>query len=333
MSASASAVTYRALQVQRLSDDFSGLALCERPVPTVGAQQVLVRVRATALNFPDVLLTQGNYQFKPELPFAPGLEAAGEVVAVGEGVRHVKPGDAVVATGRQGGLAELMLAPAGDVRVMPPGLTWAEGAAYSVAGLTAAVALQERGHLRAGETLVVHGASGGTGLAAVQLGRHMGARVIATGRSLDKLQAARSAGADALVVLGPQLREDLLAATGGRGVDVVFDPIGGDVFDASLRALAWGGRLLVIGFLSERAATVRSNYLLIKGLSVLGVRAGEFARRDPERGEQLRRAVDGWATQGVLRPHISASFALSEAVDALRLMARGGVTGKVVVTP
>ena len=323
--------TYRAWQVNSLSDDFSGASMVLRQGPALGPHGVWIRVRAAALNYPDILMTQGAYQFKPELPFVPGLEVAGEVVAVGDAVTHVKAGDRVVAMTRQGGLAQYLMAGSAEVRPMPEGFGWAQAAAYSVAGLTAYVALVNRGNLQPGEVLAVHGATGGTGLAAVQLGHHLGARVIATGRSLEKLAVARDAGADQLLAIGPNLRQDLIELSGGKGVDVVFDPIGGDVFDASMRALAWGGRLLVIGFVSGRAAEVRSNYALIKGTSVVGVRAGEFVRRDPTRGAQAIQAVDAMASKGVLRPPIHAEYPLDQALDAMRLMASGGVRGKLVV--
>jgi len=324
---------YTALVVEHLSPDFSGVALRTLSAAPPGPAEVLVRVRAAALNFPDVLLTQGKYQFTPALPFAPGLEAAGEVVAVGAGVDHVQPGDAVVAQTVQGGaLAQMMVADAREVRPMPANLDWAEAAAYSAAGMTAYVSLVHRAGLAAGETLVVHGASGGTGLATVQLGRHLGARVIATGRSLDKLEVARAAGAHELVLVGPNLRNDILHLTDGAGADVAFDPVGGDVFDASLRSLAWGGRLLVVGFVGGRIADLKSNYVLIKHLSVIGVRAGEYVRRDAARGARVMKEVDALAASGVLKPHISARFPLAEGVQALRTLAQGGATGKVVVT-
>lgn len=323
---------YLALQVQQLSDDFSGVHLTPLPAPALAAQQVLVRTRAASLNFPDVLMTRGAYQLKPELPFVPGVEGAGEVVAVGSAVSHLRVGDAVVAMNRQGALAEMMVAQASAVHALPAGLSWAEAAAYSVAGLTAYVALVHRGRVQAGETVVVHGATGGTGIAAIQLAKHLGARVIATGRSLDKLALARQAGADDLLVIDEHLRENLLRLTDQRGADVVFDPVGGDVFDASVRALAWEGRMLVIGFVSGRAAELRANYILIKGISVIGVRAGEFARRNPTLGAQARQAVDALASQGVLKPLITANFPLRDGVLAMKRMAEGLTAGKVVIT-
>lgn len=322
---------YTALVAEHLSPDFSGLALRRLPLGAPGPGQVQLRVRAAALNFPDVLMSRGDYQFRPQLPFVPGMEAAGEVLAVGQGVSTTQPGDAVVASARQGALAECMTVDAGQLRPMPAGLDWADAASYSVTGLTACVALIERARLQTGETLLVHGASGGTGMAAVQLGRHLGARVIATGRSAEKLEAVRAAGADDCILLGPDLRERVLQMTQGRGVDVVFDPVGGEVFEASLRALDWGGRMLVVGFVSGRPAELRSNYVLIKGLSVIGVRAGEETRRRPERGAQMRADVDALAAQGVLRPPISHRFPLAQARQALETLARGEAVGKIVV--
>ena len=215
---------------------------------------------------------------------------------------------------------------------MPANLDWDEAAAYSAAGMTAYVSLVHRGQLQAGETLVVHGASGGTGLATVQLGRELGARVIATGRSPEKLESARAAGAHDTVLAGENLRNDILRLTENKGADVVFDPIGGDVFDASLRSLAWGGRLLVVGFLGGRIADLKSNYVLIKNISIIGIRAGEFVRRDPAQGARVMREVDALAASGVLKPHICGRFRLEEGVQALEVLARAKATGKVVVT-
>lgn len=328
----AGAAEYAAQVVERLSDDFSGLRLRSLRTPSPGPGQVLVQVRAAALNYPDVLLTQGKYQFRPEPPFVPGLEVSGQVLAVGVDVSHVGVGDAVVANARQGGgFAQRMLADAAEVRTVPAGLDWDEAAAYSMAAITAWVALVERARMKPGETLLVHGASGGTGLATVQLGRHLGARVIATGRSREKLEVARAMGAHEVVPLGADLRDEVLRLTEGRGVDVVFDPVGGDVFDASLRCLAWGGRLLVVGFVGGRIAELKSNYVLIKNLSVIGVRAGEHVRRDPGTGARVRAQVDQLAAQGVFRPHIAARLPLPDLVAGLRMLASGQAAGKVVV--
>jgi NADPH2:quinone reductase len=322
---------YPALVCRFLSDDFSGLELRALALAGPGPEDVLIRVRAAALNFPDVLMAQGRYQFKPPLPFVPGMEAAGEVVAVGGNVSGVAPAQQVVASVRFGAFATYLRVDASHVRAMPPGLTWAEAAAYQTAALTAQVALVERGGLAAGETLLVHGASGGVGTAAVQLGRHLGARVIATGRSQAKLEQARRAGAHETIQLDGDLRERVMQLTAGAGVDVVFDPVGGDLFDASLRCLGWGGRLLVIGFVSGRIAEAKANYLLIKNLSVIGVRAGESGRRDPARGAATLREIDRLAAEGVLRPLISDELPLARAVEGMRRLAAGEVAGKLVI--
>jgi len=324
-------MNYPALVCEALTEDLSGLAVRSVAVPAPDAGQVLVRVRAAALNFPDYLMTQGRYQFKPPMPFVPGLEAAGEVIATGSGVAHVGAGDAVVVHARHGALAGAMIADAGAVRPMPPGLDWAAGAAFHAAALTAYVGLVRRAHLREGETLLVHGASGGVGMACVQLGRHLGARVIATGRSADKLAAVRAHGAHETVALAGDWRDAILRLTDGRGADVVVDTVGGDVFDASLRCMAWGARMLVVGFVGGRIPEVKTNYLLIKNLAVLGVRAGEYGRRDPVRGAENVREIDRLASAGVFKPHICARLAIDQAVEGLRMLADGRVAGKLVV--
>jgi NADPH:quinone reductase len=327
-------MSHRVWSCRELSADLSGLHLLERPTPPVGPGDVCVRVRAAGLNFPDLLMAQGKYQHKPPLPFVAGMECAGEVLAVGVEVRSFERGDKVCFGGHGGAFAETLVAPAPMLRPMPAGLDFAEGAAYGVAALTAWVALVRRASLQAGETLLVHGASGGTGLAAVQLGRHLGATVIATGSSVRKLEAARRAGAQQLLVVGERaagLSDAVKELTAGAGADVVFDPVGGDLFDASVHCTAWGGRLLVVGFASGRIASVPSNLPLIKGFAVIGVRAGEYARRDPPRGEENRRAVDALAARGVFKPLIGARFAFEQAKEAYRAMAERRVAGKIVL--
>jgi NADPH2:quinone reductase len=320
-----------ALVCETLTDDLSGMAVRKLPTPVPGPNQVLLRVRAAALNFPDYLMTQGRYQFKPPMPFVPGLEAAGEVVATGNNVLHVRPGDAVVAHARYGAVASAMLADASEVRPIPPGLDWAGAAAFHAAAITAYVGLVRRAHLQAGETLLVHGASGGVGMACVQLGRHLGARVIATGRSEEKLAIVKAHGAQETINLAGDLREEVLRLTDGHGADVVVDTVGGDVFDASLRCMAWGGRMLVVGFVGGRIPEVKANYILIKNLAILGVRAGEYGRRDPQRGAENVREIDRLASAGVFRPYIGARLSIDQAVEGLRMLAAGQVTGKVVV--
>ena len=325
--------SFTALVCESLSDDLSGLALRSLPLAPPGPGQVRVKIRAAALNFPDYLMTQGRYQFKPDLPFVPGLEAAGEVDAIGTGVTDLAPGARVLVHVRCGALAEAIVADADNVRPIPLGMDFAAGAAFHAAAITAYVALVRRARLASGETLLVHGASGGVGMAAVQLGRHLGARVIATGRSDDKLAIVRANGANETVNLSGDLRDEVMKLTDGRGVDVVFDPIGGDVFDASLRCLGWGGRLLVVGFVAGRIPEVKANYILIKNLSIIGVRAGEQGRRDPQEGVENLREIDRLASEGVFAPYVCARLPLSRAVDGLRMLADGSVIGKVVIEP
>jgi NADPH2:quinone reductase len=324
--------TMRACLVRQLSDDFSGLAVEEVPRPAPGPGEVSIQVRACALNFPDLLMTRGGYQHKPDLPFVPGMEAAGEVSETGDGVAGFRAGDKVIAGLRTGGLAEIAVAPAEGLRSLPPGFTFAEGAGFQVAALTAYVGLVVRGGLAAGETVLIHGAAGGVGLAAVELARHLGARVIATASTPEKRALAEARGADA--ALPPEgFRQTVKDLTGGKGADVIYDPVGGDVFDESLRCIAWNGRLLVIGFTSGRIPKVDANIPLIKGFSVVGVRAGEFGRRDPEAGRANLDAIYGLAAQGVMKPHIGATLPLARAGEALALLAGRQALGKVVVTP
>ena len=324
----------RAWACVALSEDLSGLQLVDWPLPELGAHDVRVRVRAAALNFPDLLMTQGKYQHKPSLPFVAGMECAGEVEAVGAEVQRWRPGDRVCFNAHGGAFSEHLVAPASMLRPLPAALDFAEGAAYGVTAVTAWVALVRRGALQRGETLLVHGASGGTGMAAVQLGRHLGATVIATGSSMQKLQTARATGADHLLLVregAAGLADEVKRLTGGRGADVVFDPVGGDLFDASTHCIAWGGRLLVVGFAGGRIATLPTNLALIKGFAVIGVRAGEYGRRDPQRGEENRRAVEALAARGVFRPPIGARFGFEQAKEAYRALAERRVAGKIVI--
>jgi NADPH2:quinone reductase len=327
-------MSFRAWTCHELRADFAGLRLEEHPHRPCAADTVRVRVRAAALNFPDLLMAEGKYQHRPALPFVAGMECAGEVVEVGADVRWPALGDAVCYSAHSGAFTDELLAPAALCRPLPAGFSMAEGAAYGVAALTAWVALVRRGALQPGETLLVHGASGGTGLAAVQLGAFLGATVIATGSSEHKLQTARELGAKHTLVVAPGaagLSDAVKALTSGRGADVVFDPVGGDLFDASVHCTAWGGRLLVVGFASGRIASVTSNLPLIKGFSIVGVRAGEYGRRDPERGLQNRQAVEALAARGLFRPHIGARFAFGRLPDAYRAMAERRVAGKIVI--
>ncbi len=317
-----------ALVCEHLSDDLSGLALRRWPLPAMGDADVFVAMAAVALNFPDLLMTRGLYQFKPPLPYLPGMEGSGTVLAAGP-ASGWRPGDRVGLGGKHGLLAEHLVVSGASLRQLPVGLSMDEAAAVNVTGLTAWVALARIGRLQRGETLLVHGARGGVGQACVQIGQHLGARVIATASQPDRLADLAALGV--LVLPSSGFRAAVLDATAGRGADVVADPVGGDVFDESARCTAFGGRLLVLGFASGRIASIDSNRPLIKGFSVVGVRAGEYGRHFPAHHVEHLAAVAHLAAGGVLRPAIGARFALADAKEALAAMARREVTGKIVV--
>jgi NADPH2:quinone reductase len=323
----------RAFVCHALSEDLSGTGMADAPAPAAGPGEILVRVRATSVNFPDILMCQGRYQFRPEPPFIPGIDVAGEVVALGAGVSGFAEGDAVVGGARLGGFAELCVLPAAGVKPKPAGLSWAQTAAYPAAYMTAYVALVRRAALQPGETLLVHGAAGGVGLAAVDLGKRLGAMVIATSASDEKLAAVKAYGADHVVNAAPGFRERVRALTGGRGADVIYDPVGGDVFDESTRCIAFDGRLLVIGFTSGRIATLSTNIALIKGFSLMGVRAGEFGRQFPDKGRENLDAVWTLANEGLIRPHVGAQLPLEQARAALELLRARQIIGKAVIAP
>ena len=322
----------RALTVASLSDDLSGVALVDAPEPAREPGQLLVRVRAASLNYPDLLMTRGAYQLKPALPFTLGMEVAGEVVGRSEGSAfHV--GDRVVAGTRLGGFADFALVDEQTARRVPDTLSFAQAAAVGAAYLTAYVALVALGRMQPGEIVLVHGASGGVGLAAVDLGGALGARVIATSRSPDKLAVlAREYPVEATLP-APGFRDAVKQLTGGGGADFVFDPVGGDVFDESTRCIAWGGRLLVIGFTSGRIATVPTNIPLIKGFSVVGVRAGEHGRRDPAAGRAAVDAVWRLAAEGRIRPRVHATFPLADWRVAFDAMTASEHIGKLIIEP
>ncbi|MFT4252016.1 MAG: NADPH:quinone oxidoreductase family protein [Caulobacter sp.] len=324
----------KALVVETLAPDFAGCAVREISTPTPGPGEVLVRIKAASVNFPDLLTTRGEYQLKPPLPFTPGLDFAGEVEALGEGVAGLQIGAAVVGGARTGAFAEYIAVPARALKPRPARLSFGEAASYGAAYLTARVALVRRADLQPGEWVLVHGAAGGVGLAAVDLAKAMGARVIAASASDDKLaEVSRLYAPDAVVNVTGGFRDQVKAITGGRGVDVVYDPVGGDVFDESLRCLAFDGRLLVIGFTSGRIPTVSANIPLIKGISVMGVRAGEYGRQFPERGAEDQAAVWAMADAGTIRPHVHAELPLDRWREAFDLLAQRRVVGKAVIVP
>lgn len=315
----------------------SVLRLEERPNRVADRGEIRIGVRAAGINFPDLLMIAGLYQHKPPLPFIPGFEIAGEVIETGPGTDgrkgHLKPGARVMASVRTGGYASEVVAPAAAVRPLPDRFDFVQGAAFQVAYNTAYVALVSRGRLVPGESLLVHGAGGGVGLAAVELGKALGASVIAAVGSRDKRHAVIDAGADHVIFPKPGFREQVKALTDGRGADVVYDPVGGAVFEESLRCTAWGGRLLVIGFAAGQIPSAPANLPLIKGFSIVGVRAGEFGRRHPRRAARNHRALLKLARDGTLTPRIHAALPLEEAADAMELLSQRKVIGKVVLTP
>lgn len=324
----------RALQVSELLPDHGGARIVDLAMPEPGAGEVRVRVRAAAVNFPDLLMTRGGYQLKPDLPFVSGLEFSGEVDAVGAGVTGWRVGDAVVGGNRFGAMAEYCVVPAAALRRKPERLNWDEAAAYPVAYLTAYVALVRCARVAAGDWVLVHGAAGGVGLATVDLAKALGARVIAAASSPEKRDAiARLYAPDALISAAPGFRNEVKALTGGKGADVIFDPVGGDVFDESTRCIAFDGRLLVVGFASGRIPEVSVNMPLIKGFSVVGVRAGEYGRRFPERGAENVAATDALAAAARIRPHVHAALDLADWREAFAMLERREVIGKVVLRP
>lgn len=318
----------KALVVSALSPDLSGASLGEVPAPEPRAGQVLIRVRAAALNYPDLLMTRGDYQLKPPLPFVPGMEVAGEVIS-GAGFA---PGEALVAGTRLGGFAELVAVDTTAVRRKPANLSFAQAACVGAAYLTAYVALVRLARVEAGEWVLVHGATGGVGWAAVDLACALGARVIATGRDPAKLDVLAHAQPGTVTLAVPGFRERVKEITGG-GAGVVFDPVGGDVFDESARCIAFGGRLLVVGFTSGRIAQVSTNMPLIKGFSVIGVRAGEYGRRFPARGRENLDAIWQLAGDGRIAPRIDREVPLADWHDAFAAMRDSRMVGKIVLIP
>jgi NADPH2:quinone reductase len=320
----------KAIVCRAISDDIGTLNLEDISLPPLKPDEARIRVRAAAVNFPDILTVQGKYQRKPALPFIPGGEAAGDVIAVGSDVTSVKIGDRVIAGGL-GGYAEELQQRAETLRKIPERIDYATAASFTVAYLTAYVALVRRAELMAGEWLLVHGAAGGVGLAAVDLGWALGARVIATASSEEKRAFLKSYGADH-VLPSSGFREPVKEITGG-GADVIYDPVGGDVFDESTRCIAFNGRILIIGFTSGRIPSISVNMPLIKGYSIMGVRAGEYGRKFPQKGRENVEAIMTLLAERKIHPHVHARFPLSKAVDAMRMLSDRKVIGKVVIEP
>jgi len=305
----------------------------EVPAPTPGPDDVLIAVKATAVNYADAIMTAGRYQTKPDLPFSPGLETAGVVTACGARVTKLKPGDRVMAILAYGGLAEMAVAPAAETFAIPSGMSFEEAGAFPVTYISSHVAIRWQGRLEPGETLLVLGAAGGVGLTAVEIGKAMGARVIAAASTAEKLAVARERGADEAVNYATEkLTDRVMALTDGKGADVCFDPVGGDLFDAALSALGWGGRILVVGFVGG-VQQIPANRLLVKNRSAMGTSLRYFRWHAPDK---LRMSVDEllrWYEEGKLRPCISHRLPLEKSVEAIRLLTDRRAYGKVVVVP
>lgn len=300
------------------------------PVPK--KNEILLDVQAAGVNFPDTLIIEGKYQFQPPLPFSPGGEAAGVVAAVGERASTFKVGDRVMALTGWGAFAEQVAVPFYNVMPIPEHMDFTTAAAFGMTYGTSMHALKQRGQLQPGETLLVLGASGGVGLAAVEIGKAMGAKVIAAASSAEKLVVAKAAGADELIDYSQaSLKEEIKRLTGGQGVDVIYDPVGGELFDQAVRGLAWQGRLLVVGFASGTIPQMAANLVLLKGAAVLGVFWGAFAQRQPEDNAANFRQLFAWHAEGKLKPLVSRTYPLAEAGAAIEALGQRRAVGKLVV--
>ncbi len=319
-----------------LSDDLSGLSFKEIPIEKVSKNFVKIDIKAASLNFPDLLMTQGKYQNKPELPFALGMEGSGVISQMGSDVKNYKIGDEVMFGGwGHGAIAKSIVVSESMISLKPESYSFEEAAAFKTAYLTAYVGLIRRGQLQRGETLLVHGASGGVGMAAVQLGKLYGAKVIATGTSDEKLEIVKTWGADEVLNIFENekvsFKDRVKDLTNGKGADVIYDPVGGKVFDQSIRCINWGGRLLIIGFAGGTIPTLPVNYPLIKGFSVVGVRAGEFGRRDPVLGKENIDIINSLADEDKVRPYICKVFDFKDSKEALEYLENRELIGKVVI--
>jgi NADPH:quinone reductase len=323
----------RAVRVHELTGP-SALRVDDVDAPSPGPGQILIDVQAAGVNFPDVLLTRGKYQFKPTLPFSPGGEAAGVVRAVGAGVRSLSVGDRVAATVLHGAFAEQLVAPEQAAVKLPEGLPAETAAATLLTYATSYHALVDRASLAKGETLLVLGAAGGVGLAAVELGKMLGARVIAAASSPDKLALCRAHGADDTIDYSSEdLKERVKDLTKGNGADVVYDPVGGAYAEPALRAIAWQGRYLVVGFAAGEIPRIPLNLTLLKGCQIVGVFWGQFAMRQPAENRKNAERILSWVSEGKLRPHIDEVLPFARAAEALERLERRQVKGKLVLIP
>jgi NADPH2:quinone reductase len=310
------------------------LVVQELPDPVAGPGQVVLEVMAAGVNFPDVLIIQGKYQFKPALPFTPGNELSGVVRAVGDGVGQLKAGDRVIAFTALGAFAQQIAVPAASCMPMPPDMDFDTAAAITLTYGTSHHAVVDRAALKEGETMLVLGAAGGVGLAAIEIGKALGARVIACASSEEKLAVCRAHGADATINYSSEdLREAIKAATGGKGPDVIYDPVGGEYAEPAFRSIGWRGRYLVVGFANGEIPKLPLNLTLLKGASLMGVFWGEYVKREPKANLAAMRQLMIWLAEGKIRPHISGRYPLGETARALNDMAARKVTGKIVILP
>jgi NADPH2:quinone reductase len=308
------------------------LVLEEVPSPRPAAGEVVISIKAASVNFPDVLIIQNKYQFKPPLPFSPGSELAGVVKEVGAGVSSVKPGDKVIAFTAFGAFAEEVKTEAVRLLPLPEGMSYEAGASFILTYGTTDHALRDRGQLKPGETLLVLGAAGGVGVAAIEIGKALGARVIACASSDDKLAVCRQHGADECINYATEdLRERIKALTPGKGVDVIYDAVGGPYSEPAFRSIAWRGRHLVIGFAAGEIPKLPLNLALLKGASVVGVVWGDFTKREPQAFAESAKQLARWYRDGKLKPHVSASYPLAQAAEAMNLLASRKAKGKVVI--
>jgi len=310
------------------------LQVAEIPDPQPGKDQVVIEVKAASVNFPDTLIIKNQYQIKPELPFAPGGECAGVVRAIGEAVTRVKPGDAVTALTLYGSFAEQVICDASAVVAMPEGLDFVTASSFVMAYGTSYHALVGRGNLQKGETLLVLGASGGVGLAAVEIGKQLGATVIAAASTPEKLAVCADHGADELINYSSEdLRARLKEITKGKGVDVVYDPVGGDLAEAALRSCGWRGRFLVVGFAAGAIPKAPLNIPLLKGSAIVGVFLGDYVNREPDNYQRDLQQLFEWLMAGKLKPLIAGEYPLERGGEAIRALMARKISGKVVVTP
>jgi NADPH2:quinone reductase len=313
--------------------DLSVLKMEDIAAPQPGPGQVMVAMRACGVNFADSLVTAGKYQSQPGLPFTPGFEVAGDVIALGAGVRAFDIGDRVMGMAASGGYAEELVADVRQLSLLPETMDYVSAASFAVTYGTSYLALVHRAKLRAGEVLLVHGAAGGVGLTAVEIGKQVGATIIATAGGPEKLKIAQAAGADFLIdYRSEDIRKKVKEFTDGRGADVIYDPIGGDVFDASLRCVNFEGRIIVIGFAGGTIQQIPSNHVMVKNVDIIGFNRGPYEERHPEVTREAYATLMQWLSEGRIQPFVSKTYPLDQAVAAIESVTNRSSTGKVVVT-